>query len=43
MFTEILRPVLDRKELNHKINTISDIIPQVREEKRLLELEKEKM
>ena len=43
VFTEILRLVLDRKKLNYKINTVSDAISQVREEKRLLELEKEKM
>ena len=43
VFTEILRPVPNRKELNHKINMVLDAIPQVREEKRLLELEKEEM
>ena len=43
VFIEILRPVLDRKKLNYKINTVPDAIPQVRKERRLLELEKKEM
>ena len=43
VFTEILRLVLDRKKLNHKINTVSDTISQVRKRKRLSEPEKKEM
>ena len=43
VFTEILRLVPYRKKLNHKINTVPDAIPQVRRERRLSKLKKEKM